>query len=193
MNNDTIKLSEQDYRELYEGVFSKGLKTEGEAMAEYGKNEIDLLYRFIGFTYQMLSIVGIFAGFGFTAIDRVKNLYIFLTGEAMLVSSILVGLWWLKRFYESNLSAIQKSSNTVSELYKDRDKVYLEISKDYMNSQTLKKSNMLAISEKNNKILEFIGRKKEQKDEIPPHRVILILSVVGILLLLSSFLICPLK
>ena len=183
-------MTENDYKELYEGLMSKALKTENEVMSEYGDREQELLYRFIGFTYQILSITGIFAGFGFTAISKVQNLPLFLSGQALLIFSILFGLWWLKRFYESNLQAIQQSADTVFKLYKERDKCYLAIAKDFTNKQELNKDNLLLSMEKDQKILDFIASRtgeNHDKKETPPHTIIFVVSVIGVILLLSSF------
>lgn len=192
MANDVIKLSEKEYRDLYEGMISKALKTEGEVMSDYSNQEQELLYRFTGFTYQILSIIGIFAGFGFTAISKAQNLYLFLSGQSLLIFSILLGLWWLKSFYESNLQAIQQSSNGIFELYKERDKVYLAISKDFLEKQELKKSNLLSTMAKNQDILDFIADrsgKNREKKEVLPHKLIFVSSTIGVILLLLSFLI----
>ncbi len=196
MKEDIIKISEQDYRELYEGMMSKALKTESEVMSEFGNREQELLYKFIGFTYQILSIIGIFAGFGFTAIDKVKNLYLFIGGQSLLIFAILLGLLWLKRFYESNLEAIQYSSNSIFELYKDRDKIYLAIGRDYTERQVLKKSNLLIAMEKDQNVLDFIAANSgngRNKKEMLPHKIIFILSTLGVIMLLLSFLIISIQ
>lgn len=190
MTNDVIKLSEKEYRDLYEGIMAKALKTENEVMSEFGNREQELLYKFIGFTYQILSITGIFAGFGFTAINKVQNLYLFIGGQALLIFSILLGLWWLKRFYESNLQAIQQSADTIFKLYKERDKYYLAIARDFTESQKLKKNNLLLSMEKDQKVLDFISSRageNRNKKETPPHTLIFITSIIGVILLLSSF------
>lgn len=192
MNNPEIKLSESDYREVYEGWISKALKTESEVMAEYSNRERELLYKFTEFTYQLLAAIGIFSGFGFTAIDKVKTLWLFISGEGILASAILFGLYWLKKFYESNLSALQNSSRAIFKIYKERDEVFLQIGKDFTERQVLRKSNLLKAQEKDQEVLNWIREhtgEKSEKKETPPHKVIISLSLVGLVIIFLSFLV----
>src|SRR3989344_4910902 len=96
-----IEVTDEDYKDLYDGWIHKALETEGFVMGKYSDQELQLLNKFIGFTYQILTAIGIIAGFGFTAMQNVKSVLLFTLGELVLVAAILFGLFWVKKFYEN--------------------------------------------------------------------------------------------
>lgn len=191
-NDQQRNLSETEYREIYEGWISKALKTEREVMSEYSDREQGLLYKFIEFTYQILAVIGIFAGFGFTALGQVKSLWLFFLGESILISTILFGLYWLKKFYESNLGTIQKSSKEVFKIYKQRDEFFLQIARDFAEKQILKKANLINAQKKDEEVLNWIrnhtGENTDKKETLP-HTKIILSSIVGLIFVFLSFLI----
>lgn len=187
-----IKLTEKDYKYLQEGWMSKALKTEGEVMSEYANRERELLYKYVDYTYKILASLGIFAGFGFTGITRVQTLGFFILGEAILVATILYGLYWLKIYFESNLKPIQESSREIFKKYKARDRVFLEISKDFIERQIMKKDNLLDVQKKDQEILEWIGEhtgENSEKKETPPHLIMVLCAGFGLAIIFISFLI----
>lgn len=93
-----IELTNQEYRELYEGWMSKSLKVESEIMSKFADREKELLYKYTDYIYQILAALGIFAGLGFTAISNVQTQWLFILGEAILISDLLYGFYWLKFF-----------------------------------------------------------------------------------------------
>lgn len=188
---DEIKLTEKEYRELYEGWISKALKTESEIMGEYSDRERELLYKYIDFTYQILATLGIFAGFGFTAISSVQTLSLFILGETLLIAPILYGLVWLKKFYDSNLEPLQNSSRDVFNIYKRRDEIFLDISSDFLTKQTLLKENLINAQKIDQEVLNWIREhsgEEATKKEIPPHKTIFVLAIAGLVFIFLSFL-----
>lgn len=191
MSNE-IRLSEEEYRDLYEGWISKGLRTEGEVMSEFSDRERELLYKYIDFTYQILSTLGIFAGFGFTAINNVQTLWLFILGEGILISTILYGLVWLKRFYTSNLAPLQESSREIFKLYKQRDEIFLRISGDFLEKQVLKKENLINAQKKDQEVLNWIRDhtgENAPKRETPSHGIMIFTAIIGLACIFISFIV----
>lgn len=189
---DKIKLDEKDYRELYEGWMAKSLKTENEVMGEYADRERELLYKYIDFTYQMLTTLGIFAGFGFTAFSMVRTVWLFILGEIFLIAPIIIGLVWLKKFYDSNLEPLQNSSREIFKIYKQRDEIFLKISNDFLKGQFLLKENLINAQNKDQEILNWIREhtgENQQTKEVIPHKWIFSSAVIGLSLILLSFLV----
>jgi len=189
MSNKKITISSDDYQNIYEGWFHKSLETESNVMGTYSSSELDLLNKFIGYTYQILTVIGILAGFGFTAIDNVKTICLFIAGEALLATSILLGLYWVKKFYESNISAIQKTSNGLFKVYRKRDEVFLRISNEFLKTQQISRADVMEANKKEQDILAYIGGhdKRKRKEEFLPHTSTLVLASIGFALILASF------
>lgn len=190
--NSEIKLSEKEYQELYEGWMSKALKTEGEVMGVFADRERELLYKYVDFTYQILTALGIFAGFGFTAFSKVQTLWLFIFGEVLLISTILYGFLWLKKFYTSNLEPLQESSREIFKLYKKRDEIFLKISNDFLKKQVLKKKNLVNAQKKDQKVLDWIRNHTGEdapKKETPPHGIMFAIAIIGLACIFASFVI----
>lgn len=54
---------------------------------------------FIRYTYQIITAIGVVAGFGFTAISFVKIIYLFILGEALLLTAMAIGMRFVKRAF----------------------------------------------------------------------------------------------
>lgn len=187
-----IQLTELEYKDLYEGWMSKALKTESEVMGEFSDRERELLYKYIDFTYQILTALGIFAGFGFTAINGVQTLWLFILGEGVLISAILYGFLWLKKFYTSNLEPLQESSREIFKLYKQRDEIFLKISNDFLAKKILKKENLVNAQKKDQEVLNWIrdhSGENAPKREIPPHGMMVFTAVIGLACIFASFIV----
>lgn len=204
-SSNVIKLTHKEYSDLYSQVFSKALRVEGEVMDQFGKREIELFYKYLDFEYKILTVIGIVAGFGFTAIPRVSSIIIFLLGEGLLFSSIISGLYWLKRIYTSNIENIQNSSKELSELYLKRDDKIIDINKKFNENYITSQDKMGEISKKDFQdyqdldfaILKQIRDKIEirnktskdtEKDIELLNKSIMWFFITGSVLLLMSFL-----
>lgn len=190
MSDQKLKLTPKEFEETYTAWMHNSMKAESEVMSKYSEQELDLLHRFIGYTYQIITVLGILAGFGFTAIQRVASFPLFIAGESLLVVAILYGLYWIKKFYESNISTIQASSNGTFKIYKDRDDIFLKINDEYIKTQTVDKTLFEEVMSKERSLVEYIGNRAssdKEKAEKMPHNIILLIATFGFVLLLASF------
>lgn len=128
-------------------------------------------------TYQLITAIGIVAGFGFTAISSVQNIWVFLFGELLLLSAMAVGMWFVADgfIYEDN-RLLLKWSNEVKNILDER----MIISATDHNA----KGKMDEIKKKE---LELF----KEKDNLPSFvclRFIFLLFILGGFFLLLSFL-----
>ena len=98
-----------------------------DAMKEYADKELKLIDDVLNFGYKIIQTVGIVAGFGFTAIGYVKNIFLFVSGEGILLLSIIYGVYKIKKIYSENLDSIQSSSDRKNKIFVEKSKVFQEI------------------------------------------------------------------
>lgn len=158
-------------------------------MKEYGKKEMKLIDNILNFGYKIIQTVGIVAGFGFTAIGDVKNIYLFVLGEGILLISIIYGVNKIKKIYTNNLNAIQLSSNNIGNVLFEKSKVFQETIPKALRSGLIDINNFqLKLDILDQKLVkEFSPIKSSQKkseDFLTPLIIFLVLGGIG---LLSSF------
>src|SRR5688500_6085616 len=107
MNEETTKMTEQEFDEFIQKESSRFLKLETEIMEAYGKEQMTLFYKILDFTYKILTVIGLVAGFGFTALSSVQNIFAFTAGEAFLLSAIIYGLYRIQKIYSDNLDSLE--------------------------------------------------------------------------------------
>lgn len=67
----------EDWEKFYESQGSKLFQLEGEFLGEHGDNQKKLLYEVLTSTTQLIQVIGVVAGFGFTGLGYVKNSTLF--------------------------------------------------------------------------------------------------------------------
>lgn len=167
-----------------------------EAMKEYADKELKLIDDVLNFGYRIIQTVGIVAGFGFTAIGFVKNIYFFVSGEGILLLSIVFGVYKIKNIYSENLSSIQSSSDRKSKVFIEKSNIFQEVIpkavKDKVIDMADFQSRLDAVDQK--LLKEFSPDKKSniKKDEdfLTPLIVFLVLGGIA---LLGSFICFPIS
>lgn len=161
-----------------------------EAMHEYGEKEIKLIDDTLGFGYKIIQVIGIVAGFGFTALNSVKAPNLFILGEFLFITSIIYGVYQIKKIYSTNLESIQKSSNQKSKVFQEKSKLFQEVITKAVKEQKID------VADFQNKlemvdaklIKEFTSKPvKPSKDEGKFLNIIILLLMFGGLFLLASF------
>lgn len=161
-----------------------------EAMHKYGEKEIKLIDDTLGFGYKIIQVIGIVAGFGFTALNSVKAPNFFILGEFLFITSIIYGVYQIKKIYATNLESIQKSSNQKSKVFQEKSKLFQEVITKAV------KEHKIDVVDFQNK-LEMVDAKlikeftdkpvKPSKDEGKFLNIIILLLLFGGLFLLVSF------
>lgn len=78
-------------------------------------------------TYNhIITFIGIVAGFGFTAINKVENIYLFLVSEALFVSLFIFSIFYLKQFHITESEAFYEISDKLNKIFDAESKVYVD-------------------------------------------------------------------
>jgi len=59
--------------------------------------KLDVENKILTYYHQLITVMGVVAGFGFTSITNVKSIPFFIIGELILIGTIVGGMYWLKR------------------------------------------------------------------------------------------------
>lgn len=68
-----------------------------EIMRDVIKKHEEIRERAIKYTYQLITTIGVVAGFGFTALSSVEVLFLFIFGEVLLFLAIAFGMRFIKK------------------------------------------------------------------------------------------------
>lgn len=70
--------------------------------------------------YQLVTAIGITAGFGFTAISSVRSIASFLFGEFLLFAGMAVGMWFAKAGFIDEIKYLTEWADKLSTIHKER-------------------------------------------------------------------------
>ncbi|MDD4989790.1 MAG: hypothetical protein PHW31_00550 [Candidatus Pacebacteria bacterium] len=190
---EEIEITFENWEKFYESQGSKFFQLESEILGEHGKNQKELLYKILTSTTQLIQVIGVVAGFGFTGLGYVKNFSFFIFGEALLFGAIFIGLLWTQKIYRSNLKSTDKEVERVKSIFKTRfetfKKIYDKAISDIKNNINIKISHSLMseLIQKNNDLMEQFKITENRKEEWDPLAILMVLFVVGGFSLLISF------
>lgn len=161
-----------------------------EAMKEYGEKELKLIDEVLSFGYKIIQTIGIVAGFGFTAIGYANSILLFLSGQGILLFSIVFGVYKIKKIYSDSLESIQSASDGANRVFSAKSKLFQEIIPKAV------KENVIDVAEFQRR-LEAVDQKliaqfnsdnkskpKKNEDFLTP---LIVFLVLGGLLVLFSF------
>lgn len=198
MNEEEIQLSTEEWDEFYESQGSKYFKLESEILAAHGEDQKTLLYKILNSTTQLIQVIGVVAGFGFTGLGYVKSDVLFFTGESLLFVAIFIGLFWTQKIYKSNFKGTNAEVERVKKIFKNRFEVFKKVYDKALSAtekgEAIKIPQPLLgqLMKKNNELLENYQDKEVKKKEWEPLSLLMFLFAIGgISLLLSFLLFCP--
>lgn len=88
------------------------IKLRNDWMIQYRQSS-DRGLSFIG---QIITISGVIAGFGFTAVNSITCRLFFILGEAVLFLNICTGLYFIKRFWFEDLEQFKADINAMHKI-----------------------------------------------------------------------------
>lgn len=191
--DEEIKLSSEEWDKFYESQGSKYFQLESEILAAHGEDQKTLLYKILNSTTQLIQVIGVVAGFGFTGLGYVNNLPLFFVGEFLLFLAIFIGLFWTQKIYKSNFAGTNTEVERVKGLFRDRfgtfKKIYDKALSATEKGEEIKipHSLMSELMKKNNEFLEKYQKKEAEKKEWEPLPLLMVIFVVGGISLLLSF------
>jgi len=161
-----------------------------DSMGEYARTEMKLIDDNLNFGYKIIQVIGIVAGFGFTAILGVKNGYLFSIGEFLLVISISYGIYQLKKIYVSNLESVQRSSDKSFSAFEEKSSLYVETITTFLKEDHIDiEGFQTKLEDVDQKLIKAIQPDKvaRAKNEGNFLNVLIIILLTGALILLISF------
>jgi hypothetical protein len=96
------------------------LKIGNEIRKEISEKHERVRERALTHTYQLVTAIGIIAGFGFTAIDSMQNIAMFLIGESLLFAGMAVGIWFAKAGFIDEIKYLTGWANKLDSIRKKR-------------------------------------------------------------------------
>ncbi len=190
---DEIVMTSEEWEEFYESQGSKFFQLEGEILKAHGEDQKTLLYKILNSTTQLIQVIGVVAGFGFTGLGHVKNLPLFFAGEFLLFITVFIGLFWTQKIYKSNFVNINEEIKRVKGIFKNRFDVFKKIYDKALSAiETGVKikvphSLLNELMKKNNELLEDYQNKNIENKEWEPLPLLMILFAIGGISLLFSF------
>lgn len=197
MDDREIIMSDREWDEFYNSQGSKYFQLESEILAAHGEDQKTLLYKILNSTTQLIQVIGVVAGFGFTGLGYVKSNLLFFTGESLLLVAIFIGLFWTQKIYKSNFKGTNAEVERVKGIFKSRFDVFKKVYDKALSATEkgeaikIPRSLLGELMNKNNEILESYQNKEVKKKEWEPLPLLMFLFAIGgISLLLSFLLIC---
>jgi len=194
MNNKEITMSEHDWDVFYESQGSRYLRLESEILAAHGQDQKTLLYKILNSTTQLIQVIGVVAGFGFTGLGYVKNSPLFFVGESLFFVAIFIGLFWTQKIYKSNFTSTNKEVERIKRIFKDRFDVFKQIYDKALSATEkgeeikIPLSLLSKLTKRNNEFLESYKSTEVGKKEWEPLPLLMIFFALGGISLLLSFL-----
>jgi len=133
--------------------------------------------------YQLVTAIGIIAGFGFTAIDSVQSIAMFLFGESLLFAGMAVGMWFAKAGFIDEIKYLAEWANKLHSIHQKRRGM----------EKRFAENKVSGLKEEMEKIDNETGEIFKNKIEIADYRwltTIFLFFVLGCMFLLLSFVVC---
>lgn len=134
-------------------------------------------------TYNhIITFIGIVAGFGFTAIDKVENIYLFLAGEGLFITLFIFSILYLKKFHITEINAFYEITGELNKIFDAKSKIYVDF--------FMKKQSRAFFEKALNESINNTEAPKPKPTKLDLNflfNVSLVLIVIGGLFLLSSF------
>jgi len=156
------------------------VESHSEVLKDIIKAHNDVRERAIKYTYQLITIIGVVAGFGFTAISAVNTIYLFVLGELFLFSAMAFGMRFVRKGFIDEAELYATYVTKVGNAIKARSQINPDDSYENIKAQM---GNMA-----NSELKIFDGEKPINIDSKFFFTVILYLFMSGGLFLLLALL-----
>ena len=192
-DDEQIQFSQEDWDKFYESSGSRFFQLESTTLHAHGEDQKKLLYELFGSSKTLVQTIGVVAGFGFTGLGYVRNLPLFLCGEAFLLIAIFAGLYWTQHAYRSNLKSSTDEVVRLKGIFANRYAVFKQIYDKALSDIAgggeilIPKSQMLELQKQNNVLLEKFSTHEERGDMRDPLGYLMVFFAIGGVLLLLSF------
>ncbi len=135
--------------------------------------------------YKVITVIGIIAGFGFTALPSAKTFHLFLFGQFILFLTIAIGIFWIKKTFLDEASDYKSWMHSLGQIIDRRMKIS---SRDTIEDV---QKEMHALEAKELELIQEMkkgGNDNKGDYRITTLNVLCYLFIGGSIMLLTSFL-----
>lgn len=183
-----IPIDDQGINDLYQ-LAKDANQLFAQVNNEYLKTETKYLDGYLDYSSKVIQIVGILAGFGFTAVSKVQTLWLFILGELLLVGAIVFGLVKTRNIFTSTLKSIPVARKEKAGVVWERNKYLTDVLREATTNGNIPADLQDQLNSHNQKMLDAFTLKDDKDDKLQDHLVLMIiLAAAGVLSVLLSFL-----
>jgi hypothetical protein len=188
-----LKLSQDEKEKFYRIKGSKFFNLQSNVIKEFGEKKLNIYFQLVNFTYQIVTTLGVLAGFGFFALSFVNKITSFIFGEALLFCAIVKGIHLVHKTYVGELISLDEAERKHSDEFYERRKVFTDVLEKILEDKA-NKIDIEKLNKKDEEIKQMFDVSKEIKkgnsDGIKNlasnQRIMIYLAVGGFTLILFS-------
>ncbi len=188
MEEEIKKIDDKEFEEFYKTFGSDSLNLQGKILGDLGEKKIDIYFKSIGFTTTVIGVVGLLAGFGFTAFDYIQSKFSFFLGEGFLIGSLFLGLFWAQKVYQSEFNSLDEEGDKLSSFYNERNDILIGMVDFYIENKSIKKEELQKLVKKDRESINlFKNEAKNKKQQHIYSKTMYVFMILGSINLLISF------
>lgn len=189
-SSDDIELTDDQFKEFFENFGSKSFQLQGRVLEELGTKQLDIYFKSIGFATTVVGVVGLIAGFGFTALDHVQSIPLFFVGEALLIGGLFYGLFWIQQKYQAEFKSLEEERKKLADFYEKRNEKFMELYNKWILEQRVNRTVFVELNEIDKRSIELFRTKNDRPIPSIYSQAMYILMIVGTAVLFTSFINC---
>lgn len=164
-----------------------------EVSSKFAHQEESFLNGHLKYTESVTQTIGIIGGFGFTAIARVNEVWLFILGEVLIVGSICYGLLRTRYTYTQTIDALSLQSSKASKVLAKRTNYIAGLYEQAVIAGTIPTDSKDKVDALNTEMMTALTPKERKEDDHFKDYLIemIVVAGIGILVVLCSFLNFP--
>jgi hypothetical protein len=186
---EKVRISEENVMTFYEAFGSNDFELQSTTLEKYGELKLNIYFKSIGFVTTVTSVIGIIAGFGFTAFSFIESRLLFFVGEAILFYGIFRGLKWAQDVYTAEFKALEAEMKKHVAHYEIRNKAFGVVYDQLLSANH--EINQVDIENLNkvdrDGLILFKPSEEENKPLVIYSKEVYMCLLVGTMVLFSSF------
>ncbi len=186
MQDREIILTQEQFEELHKNFGSSHFKLQGEVLKEFGEQKLSLYFKSIEFTTSVTNVIGIIAGFGFTAMGYVQSMFLFTFGEGLLLSALFHGIWWVQKIYTGEYNSINADTEKFRSFFNNRNEKYMELYNNWSANKSINEEKFKALNKMDMSAINLFKTENTPSPETY-SKTTYFLGIGGSVTLLASF------
>jgi hypothetical protein len=185
---EKIKLKNiEAIEELHKEIGSPIFKLQSETLKEIGNAQMDMFLRSLGFATTVISVIGIFAGFGFTAFAYIQSKFLFFIGEGLLFTALIMGLTWVQRTYQSEYSSLNQTRKMIKGHFDKRNDKYKSVFNRALNDREIDLKDLRELKAIDEETPDLFKNSMDDVAKRVYSKSVYCIAITGVITLFSSF------